>query len=63
MSEQEPKSPCISVCVLDGNDICKGCFRSVDEISDWFMSTAAEKRDIIARARQRMLAATPVRLF
>lgn len=62
MSEEEPGSPCISVCVLDDRDICQGCFRSADEITDWFMSSAAEKRDIIARARERMLASTRIRL-
>ena len=62
MSENEPQSPCISVCVLDENDICAGCYRSADEITDWFMASAEQKREMLARARERMKAATTVRL-
>ena len=62
MSDNEPQSPCISVCVLDENDICAGCYRSADEITDWFMASAEQKREMLARARERMEAATSVRL-
>ena len=54
MSEEEPKSPCISVCVLDEGDICQGCFRNAAEITDWFMASTAEKRAILQAARQRL---------
>lgn len=62
MNQHEPRSPCISVCVLDEQDICRGCYRSADEITDWFMASPAQKRDIVERARQRQLAANPIRL-
>lgn len=62
MSETEPKSPCISVCLLDDKDICTGCYRSAVEITEWRMATAAAKRGIIANARQRLLASTTIRL-
>lgn len=62
MIENEPQSPCISVCVLDENDICAGCYRSADEITDWFMASAEQKREMLARAKERMEAATSVRL-
>ena len=62
MSENEPQSPCISVCVLDENDICAGCYRSADEITDWFMASAEQKREMLARARERMEVATTIRL-
>ena len=62
MSEVEPQSPCISVCVLDEQDICLGCYRSADEITDWFMADAREKRAILRRCRERMEAANPMRL-
>jgi len=29
------KSPCVRNCCLDKNDICMGCFRSLDEITQW----------------------------
>lgn len=62
MSESEPKSPCISVCVLNAEDVCLGCYRSAEEITDWFMASAEDKRAIVERARQRMLKDQPVRL-
>lgn len=62
MSDDEPKSPCISICVLDEKDICQGCYRSAEEITDWFMASAQQKRDIIERAKERLLASNPIRL-
>ena len=62
MSETEPESPCVSVCLLDDEDICVGCYRSADEITDWFMADAEGKREILARAGKRMEAATRIRL-
>tara|TARA_R110001592_G_scaffold126336_1_gene337541 strand:+ start:187538 stop:187729 length:192 start_codon:yes stop_codon:yes gene_type:complete len=53
MSEPEPKSPCISVCHLDEDEICQGCFRSASEIADWMMVDAQKKRDILRRADER----------
>ena len=62
MSEIEPQSPCISVCLLDGNDICTGCFRSAEEITDWFVASAEQKREMLRRARERMEASKTIRL-
>ena len=62
MSAAEPQSPCISVCVLDENDICMGCFRSADEITDWFMATPEQKREVLRRARERREASTSIKL-
>ena len=62
MTTDEPKSPCISVCALDENDICLGCYRSAEEITDWFMASAQEKRDILRRTQERRQANTFIRL-
>ena len=62
MNDAEPQSPCISVCVLDEGDICVGCYRSADEITDWFMANAEGKREILKRARERREAASTIRL-
>ncbi len=61
MSEPEPESPCISVCYLDEQEICQGCFRSASEIADWLMVGAQQKRDILARAEERREATGTVR--
>ncbi|MBN7796031.1 DUF1289 domain-containing protein [Parahaliea mediterranea] len=58
----EPQSPCIAVCVLNEEDVCLGCYRSADEITDWFMASAEEKRAILERARARLIADNPIRL-
>jgi predicted Fe-S protein YdhL (DUF1289 family) len=62
MSDAEPGSPCISVCALDDSDICIGCYRSAGEITDWFMASDELKREILARARERMEASSSIRL-
>lgn len=48
------KSPCISVCALDEDDICMGCYRSLREIGDWSQYTADQKRQVVAVANERM---------
>ncbi|MEX1032521.1 MAG: DUF1289 domain-containing protein, partial [Cellvibrionaceae bacterium] len=35
MADIPVKSPCISICLLDEEDICVGCYRSGSEISRW----------------------------
>ena len=55
-------SPCISVCALDEDDICMGCFRSGEEITDWFMASDERKREILALCEERRMASQPVQL-
>lgn len=62
MSEREVRSPCISVCVLDDEDICMGCYRSAAEITDWVMMSNDEKREVLRRSRERLEASNPIRL-
>ena len=62
MSDTEPRSPCVSICALDVDDICIGCYRSADEVTDWFLADEEEKEAILERARERMRLANPIRL-
>ncbi len=62
MSDAEPKSPCISVCVLDDDDICLGCYRSAAEITDWFMASNEQKREVLRKTKVRMDASFGTRL-
>lgn len=62
MNGAEPRSPCISVCLLDEDDICQGCYRSASEITDWFMADAEEKREILQRTRERREKASKILL-
>jgi predicted Fe-S protein YdhL (DUF1289 family) len=47
------KSPCVRNCCLDDEDICLGCFRSMDEIVHWNVASDAERRTILENARKR----------
>ena len=55
MAEQEKPvaSPCISVCTLDENDICIGCFRSGREIGEWGALDNVRRREVLALAAER----------
>jgi predicted Fe-S protein YdhL (DUF1289 family) len=54
-SERLPSvsSPCVSICVLDENDICMGCFRSGDEITDWCILDDEGKKAVLASSAER----------
>jgi len=40
-----PDAPCIAICsTSQGDDICKGCGRTFDEVQDWIVMTPGEKR-------------------
>ncbi len=58
----EVRSPCVSICALDERDICVGCYRSAEEITDWYMANREEKEAILRRARQRLEADGGLRL-
>lgn len=51
--EKPIKSPCISVCALDINDICMGCQRSGDEISRWGTMDNQQLREVLEQVAQR----------
>lgn len=41
------RSPCVSVCALDENDVCIGCNRTSDEILHWTRMTDDERREVL----------------
>ena len=47
-------SPCVSICALDGDDVCIGCFRSGREISLWGRLTPDQQREVLMRCQRRM---------
>jgi len=51
---KEVQSPCIGVCVVDdGNQLCQGCFRTLDEIQDWWELDSDQKQKIVEEASLR----------
>ena len=57
--ERPLRSPCIAVCALDEDDLCIGCFRSVEEITCWVKMDNEQRRDVLERCRQRARAGNP----
>ena len=57
MDERGPSSPCLNICSLDGQGICRGCFRSLDEIAGWTRMSAKDQWATVERADARRLAA------
>ena len=49
-------SPCISVCLLDKNDMCVGCYRTADEITEWMSGSDEQRLAILEKSAQRMKA-------
>ena len=51
-------SPCIKICVLDAErGLCRGCHRTLAEISCWVNCTRAEKFAVLEKVAQRKAAA------
>ncbi len=46
-------SPCVSICLLDKQDICRGCYRSGEEIRGWIMMSDVERLEVLNFARKR----------
>ena len=51
MSEVE--SPCIKLCEVDANGICRGCLRTLAEIGAWRDASDTERRAILAAVAAR----------
>ncbi|MFK7702241.1 DUF1289 domain-containing protein [Pseudomonas caspiana] len=50
-------SPCISLCRLDEQKVCRGCFRHVEDIREWRSADDNRRRQIRANADERRAAA------
>lgn len=50
------KSPCVAICALDENDVCIGCYRTGQEITDWGEMDNEKKRAVLKKVSERELA-------
>ena len=41
--DTEIPSPCVAVCQLNDSQICRGCYRNVDEIREWPIMSKEQK--------------------
>ena len=46
-------SPCINQCALNHENVCLGCFRSLDEIAQWGEASELQKIKIVALSHDR----------
>ena len=54
-TEKEVESPCVGVCTLDeATGFCLGCYRTADEIKNWWDKTNPEKIAILKQLDARM---------
>jgi predicted Fe-S protein YdhL (DUF1289 family) len=52
-------SPCVGICRLRADNICRGCYRHTDEIRGWGLMSEEEQRKILARVAERRLHLLP----
>lgn len=50
---EKVRSPCVSVCALDENDVCIGCQRTGDEITAWSGLTNEERLGVLEKVAER----------
>jgi predicted Fe-S protein YdhL (DUF1289 family) len=53
VSERPVSSPCVNTCQLNADDICEGCYRSVQEIGDWMMLDNEARKEVLRRCVER----------
>lgn len=51
--EKPVRSPCVSLCALDIDDMCMGCQRTGKEISNWGKMSNEERRAVLQLTHQR----------
>ncbi|MFW5443589.1 MAG: DUF1289 domain-containing protein [Methylococcaceae bacterium] len=47
------ESPCVRSCCLDEQDICLGCFRSLDEIIQWTLVDEKSRQQFLQNSFER----------
>jgi predicted Fe-S protein YdhL (DUF1289 family) len=47
------KTPCVGICSYNDNDLCVGCYRNFEEISNWFEMSDDEREKIMNQLNDR----------
>ncbi|MBE1301453.1 MAG: DUF1289 domain-containing protein [Alteromonadaceae bacterium] len=53
LNQQAIASPCIRHCCLDNEDVCLGCYRTLEEIVEWGTAPQSRQRVILQNCEQR----------
>jgi len=54
--DQVQNSPCISLCQLDEEAVCKGCYRTAEEIRDWIYMDYQRRQEVLSLCADRAAA-------
>lgn len=46
-------SPCVSICSMNEEELCIGCYRTAKEIREWLLMEDDERMDVIAKSAER----------
>ncbi|MDA0795353.1 MAG: DUF1289 domain-containing protein [Proteobacteria bacterium] len=60
MLEPPVVSPCVSICALNDDDVCTGCFRTIAEIRGWSYLCAEQKKYVLLLCNERSGKKKPV---
>ena len=52
-SKSQIPSPCISICAMNDDDVCMGCYRTDKEIREWMLMDDTEKQAVLAKLFER----------
>lgn len=53
---QEITSPCVGICSVDDlSGLCVGCFRNMDEISQWWDMNEAQRSKVMSQLVDRQM--------
>ena len=53
--ESEIESTCIGVCAMDeATGFCQGCYRTIDEIQQWWDLDNTQKQQVVVEANARL---------
>lgn len=53
-NKPEIQSPCIGVCAMsDATGLCLGCYRTIEEIREWWGMTSAQRSQVMELLEQR----------
>lgn len=63
MKQSAVASPCVSVCALNENDICIGCYRSAEEIGNWVAYSDEKKLEVLHKCAARAKEINPHQLL
>jgi predicted Fe-S protein YdhL (DUF1289 family) len=53
MPDHAVTSPCTSICTLNDEDVCVGCYRTAKEIQDWRYLNNDQRQDVLVLCGER----------